>query len=52
VSANQVAKYCQVSHQSAMQALRKLEGLGWVHEITDHKRNRIYLADPIVSIMQ
>jgi Fic family protein len=52
VSANQVAKHCRVSHQSAMQAIRKLESMGWLREITDHKRNRVYLADQIVSIMQ
>ncbi|MHB0988895.1 MAG: Fic family protein [Bellilinea sp.] len=52
VSANQVARHCQVSHQSAMHVLRKLEGMGWVREITENKRNRVYLADKIVLLMQ
>lgn len=52
VSANEIVRRCEVSHQSAIKVLHRLESMGWVREITDHKRNRIYLAEAILHVMQ
>jgi len=51
LSATQVARRFDVTHQAAMKALRKLEALKIVREITDRRRNQIYLAEEILKIV-
>jgi len=52
VSANDVARQFQVSHPAAMLALRRLEEMGLVEEISGRQRNRLYLARAIVTIIE
>lgn len=52
ISANQTAEKFNVTHQAAMKALRRLEAMGIVREITDKKRNRLYLATDILNIVK
>jgi DNA-binding PadR family transcriptional regulator len=41
-----------VSHQAAMQALRRLEDIGVVSESSGKQRGRIYLATEIVRAVE
>ena len=41
-----------VSHPTAMQALRKLQSLSIVQEVTEGGRNRMYVSDDIVRILE
>ncbi len=52
LNANRIVERCQVSHQAAMQILRRLEALDIVRENTKRKRNRLYIAPSIVEIVQ
>ncbi len=49
---NDVVDRFHVSHQAAMQALRRLEQLGLVREASGRQRNRVYLAEGIVRIVE
>lgn len=52
LSANDIVERFEVSHQTAMQTLRRLEALNLVEEITGQQRNRRYLAGEILAILQ
>lgn len=47
-----VAKQLHVSHQAAMQALRRLENDQVVKEITGKQRNRVYVAPGIIQVLE
>ncbi len=51
LSATQVARRFDVTHQAAMKSLRKLVGLKIVREITDRRRNQVFLAEEILKIV-
>lgn len=48
----QVAKKFRVSHQSAMQVLRRLEHDEILKEITGKQRNRLFVAPEIIQISE
>jgi DNA-binding transcriptional ArsR family regulator len=52
ISANAVADRFDVTHQAAMQALRRLEQMGIVEEVSGRQRNRVYRATDIVRIVE
>ncbi|MBI3950044.1 MAG: hypothetical protein HY314_06280 [Acidobacteria bacterium] len=52
ISANDVADRFQVTHQAAMQALRRLEEMGIVHEVSGRQRNRVYRTTDIIRIVE
>ena len=51
LSATQVARRFDVTHQAAMKSLRRLVGLKIVREITDRRRNQVFLAEEILKIV-
>jgi Fic family protein len=51
-SANNEAARFDVSHQAAMQALRRLEKMNMIREVSGRRRNRIYLAPEIVQTIE
>jgi len=51
VAPNEVVERFHVSHQAAMQALRRLEAAGLVREASGRQRNRAYLAEEIVRVV-
>lgn len=48
----QVAKQLRVSHQAAMQALRRLEHDQILSETTGKQRNRLYVAPEIIKVLE
>jgi Fic family protein len=52
ISATDVVAQFGVSHQAAMQALRRLEEIGLVSESSGKQRGRIYLATEIVRAVE
>ncbi len=52
ISANEVVALFKVSHQAAMQALRRLEKMNLLHETTGRQRSRAYLATDIMHIVE
>jgi Fic family protein len=52
IAPNEVVERFHVSHQAAMQALRRLEKVGLVHEASGRQRNRVYLAEEVVRIVE
>jgi Fic family protein len=52
VAPNDVVERFRVSHQAAMQALRRLEEMGLVREASGKQRNRVYLAEEVVRIVE
>ena len=52
ISANDVVAHFKVSHQAAMQALRRLEKMNLLQETTGRQRNRAYLAVDIMHIVE
>lgn len=52
VAPNEVVERFRVSHQAAMQALRRLEKAGLVREASGRQRNRAYLAEEVVRIVE
>jgi len=47
----EVAKRFKVSHQAAMQGLRKLERTGILQEITGRQRHRLYAASAVLDLL-
>ncbi|MDE3090600.1 MAG: hypothetical protein KGJ80_14575 [Chloroflexota bacterium] len=47
-----MSKQLHVSHQAAMQALRRLENDKILEEATGKKRNRLYVAPEILQVTQ
>lgn len=52
ISPRQIAKELHVSHQAAMQALRRLENDHVLKEATGKQRNRLYVAPEIIQILE
>ncbi len=52
VSPRQAQERLNVSHQTAMAALRRLESLGILREATGQARNRLYVAEDILHIIE
>jgi Fic family protein len=52
IAPNDVVNRFRVSHQAAMQALRRLEEMGLVREASGRQRNRVYLAGEVVRIVE
>jgi DNA-binding MarR family transcriptional regulator len=52
LTANEVAEQFGVSHQAAMQAIRRLEKMGIVRETTGRKRDRVYAAPEILKALE
>ena len=52
LTANEVAERFGVSHQAAMQAIRRLEKMGIVRETTGRKRDRVYAAPEILKALE
>jgi Fic family protein len=52
ISPRQVAKQLRVSHQAAMQALRRLENDQVLKEATGKQRNRLYVAPEIMQVLE
>jgi Fic family protein len=52
VAPNEVVERFHVSHQAAMQALRRLEKVGLVREASGRQRNRAYLAEEVVRLVE
>ena len=52
LAANDIIERCSVSHQTAMQTLRRLESLNIVKEVTGQQRNQRYLAVEIFQVLQ
>ena len=52
ISASDIIAQFGVSHQAAMQALRRLEEIGVVSESSGKQRGRIYLATEIVRAVE
>ena len=52
LAANDIVERFEVTHQTAMQTLRRLEAMGVVQEMTGQRRNRRYLADEILAVLQ
>jgi Fic family protein len=52
ISPRQVAKQLRVSHQAAMQALRRLENDQILKEVTGKQRNRLYVAPEIIQVLE
>jgi len=51
ISPTSIRQDLKVSHQGASKALQRLTELGILQEITDQKRNKLYLAGAIVRIV-
>lgn len=52
LSANDIVERFEVSHQTDMQTLRRLEAMNIVTEITGQRRNQRYLAGEILAVLQ
>mgnify|MGYP005841605629 CR=1 FL=1 len=52
VSARWARERLHVSHQTVMSAFRRLESLGILREATGRARNRLYVADAILDIIE
>ena len=52
ISANEVVAHFKVSHQAAMQALRRLEKMNLLQETTGRQRSRAYLAADIMHAVE
>ncbi len=52
LAARDIQERFGVVHNTANQALRRLEELGVVHEATGRERKRLYLATPIIEIVE
>jgi Fic family protein len=52
ISALRIVKQLGCSHQSAMQSLRRLEKLDIIRQKTEGKRNRLYFAQDIFSVLE
>jgi Fic family protein len=52
ITPNRVVKRFDVSHQTAMIILNRLEKLHIVKELTERKRNRVYYSPEIMSVVE
>jgi Fic family protein len=52
ISGNLLAKRLNVSHQTAMKILGRLESAGIIKELTERKRDRQYFAPEIIKILR
>jgi len=52
VSVDELRERFDVSHPAAMAAVRRLEEMEILHEITGKPRNRVYLAKAILTIFE
>jgi len=52
LSANLLVERLKITHQAAMNILRRLESLGILKEITERKRDRLYVAPAIMKLLK